>query len=87
MADMSLFSVTVHTHLVYQYYRHFIFSLAQAPWNDSTYSFELSLNVWLSYSTRSRHRTSVSGDGSTATADVRHADMSFRFWSQESGLY
>ena len=53
--------------LLYQYYRHFIFSLAQAPWNDSTYSFELALNVWLTYSTRSRHRTSVSGDGSTAT--------------------
>ena len=53
--------------LLYQYYRHFIFSLAQAPWDDSTYSFELALNVWLTYSTRSRHRTSVSGDGSTAT--------------------
>ena len=56
--------------LLYQYYRHFIFSLAQAPWNDSTYSFELALNVWLSYSTRSRHRTSVSGDGSTATDEL-----------------
>ena len=56
--------------LLYQYYRHFIFSLAQAPWNDSTYSFELALNVWLTYSTRSRHRTSVSGDGSTATDEL-----------------
>ena len=54
--DVLLHSCSLHT-FSYQNYRHLIFSLAQVPWNNSTYSydvhltsfsyFELALNVCL----------------------------------------